>query len=368
MIVTQARMVWLFSRLAREGHGDGEYMWAAEAGYDFLTGQMWDDTDGGFYWEVDRAGTATKPNKHMYGQSFGLYALAEYYRATGEADARDRATDLFELFETEAHDATNGGYVEYFTPDWTPIESGRTYLEAIEPDWSPKESEDEELDPTMKLMNTHLHLLEAVTTFYRATGDPDAGDRLFELLTILTNTVVRKGLTACTDKYAADWTPLLDREGFRVVSYGHDVENAWLTMEACRALDLPPTLLADLHEALFDYSLTHGYDDEEGGFYFYGPFEEPATNRVKAWWVQAEGLVGALKMYELTEDPRYLSVFTETFDFVEEYQVDWEHGEWHSGVDDEGEPLGRKGAEYKGAYHNGRALLECIGTLEALAG
>jgi len=37
MIVTQARMVWLFSRLAREGYGDTEeYLDAAELGYDFL--------------------------------------------------------------------------------------------------------------------------------------------------------------------------------------------------------------------------------------------------------------------------------------------------------------------------------------------
>ena len=53
-------------------------------------------------------------------------------------------------------------------------------------------------------------------------------------------------------------------------------------------------------------------------------------------------------------------------DFVEEYVVDDEHGEWHSGVTDDLESVGRKGAMYKGAYHNGRALLECIETLESL--
>jgi mannobiose 2-epimerase len=367
MVVTQARMTWLFSRLARLGHGDGEYRWAAEVGYDFLTGEMWDDAEGGFYWEVDRRGTATKPNKHLYGQAFGLYALSEYYRATGDPGAEERATELFGLLESVAHDDAHGGYVEYFTPDWTPVESGRTYLQSIEPDWSPKESGDGELDPTMKLMNTHLHLLEATTAFYRATGHPDARDRLVELLAILTNTVVRKDLTACTDKYARDWTPRLDADSFRVVSYGHDLENVWLTMAACEALGVPAGLLRDLSESLFDYALAYGYDDAEGGFYFYGPFEEPATNRVKAWWVQAEAMVAALKMYELTGESRYLSVFTETYDFVEEYQTDWEHGEWHSGVDEDGTPLGRKGAEYKGAYHNGRALLECIRVLDGLS-
>jgi mannobiose 2-epimerase len=368
MIVTQARMTWLFSRLARLGYGDGEYRWAAEVGYDFLTGELWDDAEGGFYWEVDGRGTPTKPNKHVYGQAFGLYALAEYYRATGDPDAEGRARELFELLESVAHDDVHGGYREYFTTDWTPVESGRTYLQSIEPDWSPKESSDEELDPTMKLLNTHLHVLEATTAFYRATGDPDARNRLAELLTILTNTVVRTDPTACTDKYDRDWTPRLDTDSFRVVSYGHDLETVWLTMGACEALDVPPGLLAELYESLFDYTLQYGYDGADGGFYFYGPVEEPATNRVKAWWVQAEGMTAALKLYELTGDSRYLSVFTETVDFVEAYQTDWEHGEWYSGVDEDGTPLGRKGAEYKGAYHNGRALLECIHTLEGLPG
>jgi len=285
----------------------------------------------------------------MYGQSFGLYALSEYYRATGDEDAKARAVDLFDLFETEADDAENGGYVEYFEPDWSPKESGETAL-----------------DPTIKLMNTHLHLLEAVTTFYRATGVEKSREWLWELLVLLTDTVVRKDLMACTNKYSRQWEALLDEEEFRIVSYGHDIENVWLAMEACDALDVPTTLLTELFESLWDYTLEYGYDEENGGVYFFGPFDEPATNPIKAWWVQAEALTSALKMYNLTGRQRYLSVFTETYDFLDEYQVDWDDGEWYSGVNEDLEPVGRKGAIYKGAYHNGRAMLECLEELKKL--
>ena len=71
-------------------------------------------------------------------------------------------------------------------------------------------------------------------------------------------------------------------------------------------------------------------------------------------------------MYSLTEDPRYLSVFAETYDFVDEHQLDRDVGEWHSGVDADGDPVGRKGANYKGAYHNGRAMFECIAELSRM--
>ena len=56
MIVTQARTLWLFSRLARAGYGRQEHLKAAELGYQFLTEKMWDQENGGFYWEVDTTG------------------------------------------------------------------------------------------------------------------------------------------------------------------------------------------------------------------------------------------------------------------------------------------------------------------------
>ncbi len=153
---------------------------------------MWDSENGGFYWEVNKEGEVAKPNKHMYGQSFGLYSLSEFYKATEKEETKEFAVDFFDLLEEKAYDQGRGGYIEYFEPDWTPIETGQTYLEGIEPDWSPKESGDTSLDPTLKLMNTHLHLLEALTTFYNAFELPRSYRRLSELLTILTNTVVRK--------------------------------------------------------------------------------------------------------------------------------------------------------------------------------
>jgi len=363
-IVTQARFVWFFARLDREGFGD--YRDAAEQGLDFLIEEMWDDDHGGFYWQVERDGTVTKPNKHMYGQSFALYALSEFDRAfdsglsTSGNQAREYATRLVELFDAEAHDDDRGGYVEYFEPDWTPILEGRTYLDGIEPDWSTKESDDEELDASFKLMNTHLHLMESFTAYHRATGAGE--EQLEELLHICTNTVFRKGVGACTDKYAPDWEPQLG--DLALASYGHDLENVWLIMEAVDALGLSQELFEDFYETLWDYSLEYGYDDEHGGFYFFGPLGEPATNRVKAWWVQAEVLTSALRMYELTGEERYADVFEETWAFLETYQFDDEVGEWHSGVTDDLEPVGRKGALYKGAYHNGRAMIECLDALD----
>ena len=58
MIVTQARMLWLFSRLARAGQRAPEMREAAAHGYRFLVDRMRDPQHGGYFWEVDETASA----------------------------------------------------------------------------------------------------------------------------------------------------------------------------------------------------------------------------------------------------------------------------------------------------------------------
>ncbi len=348
MIVTQARMVWLFSRLAREGYGS-EFLDAADLGYRFLMEKMWDQANGGFYWEVNATGSqALQPKKHLYGQSFALYALSEYYRASRKPEVRESAVRLFDLLEAKAYDRTYGGYVEAFNADWTaPPSDENSYMG---------------VPSRLKLMNTHLHLLEAMTDFYEATQLPLARERLLELIAIESNTVVRKRLGACTDKYERDWTPVLT-EPYSRVSYGHDLENIWLLAQACKAAGISNAPYLDQYRQLFDYSMKYGYDEKKGGFFDNGRFNRKANNRNKVWWVQAEALVSALTMYDLTKEPSYLKVFEKTYDFIDRYQTDRETGEWHETVLPNGKGQGDKAHNWKGGYHNGRAMLECLALL-----
>ena len=350
MIVTQARQVWLFSRLARAGYEPQKHLEAAKLGYQFLRDKMWDRTNGGFYWAVDITGNQKlQPNKHLYGQSFALYAISEYAITSGDKDALNFAVEFFNLLEAKSHDPIHGGYIEYFTPDWTSTPSGQSYM------GTPAE---------MKLMNTHLHLLEAMTTFYRASQLPLARERLLELIDIESNTVVRKSLGGCTDKYAQDWTPQLGGDYARV-SYGHDIENVWLLMDACDAAGIPNYPFMDLYQTLFKYSLQYGYDSRNGGVFNSGRFNTAADDRGKSWWVQAETIVSTLRMYNYTKDPKYLSTFESTFNLIDSRFVDWEYGEWFESIPAQGQPTGDKGSVWKAGYHNGRAMIECIEILKA---
>jgi mannobiose 2-epimerase len=352
-LVTQARMVWFFARMARAGYGDRKQMLEAAAhGYRFLMEKMRDARHGGFYWRVDATGARPlAPKKHLYGQAFALYALSEYAMASGRKDAREAALRLFDLLEEKAHDRVHGGYREFFNEDWTlPTPEERGYMGA---------------GSDLKLMNTHLHLMEAMTSFYRATGLPLARERLVELILIEGSAVVRRQWDACSDRHRLDWTPVLEGPGGDA-SYGHDLENIWLLEDALRAAGLPVAPWLEFFRRNFDYSMRFGWDDQRGGFWDRGPLGQPATSRIKIWWVQAEALVSALTMHRLTGEKRYMDVFERTLRFVERHMADRERGEWWPQVDEKGAAGGGKAGEWKGPYHNGRAMIECIAILRGL--
>ena len=119
-------------------------------------------------------------------------------------------------------------------------------------------------------------------------------------------------------------------------------------MDACDAAGVSNYPFMDLYNTLFKYSLQYGYDERNGGFYYTGTFRSPADDRSKSWWVQAEVIVSALRMYNYTKDPKYLAVFESTFNFIEKNMVDWETGEWHSTVTAAGSGPGRQGQPLEG--------------------
>ena len=163
-LIDQARTLWFYAYLCNAGYGTEAHLRAAEHGFYFLRDALKDDVFGGHLGAVKASDSVVnRPHKHLYGQSFALYGLSEYARASGEGEAVGLAEELFYPLEEKAHDATYGGYIEWFRRDWERGLQTGNYM-VTEPDG--------------KLMNTHLHLLEAFTTYWVVTGDELARERL----------------------------------------------------------------------------------------------------------------------------------------------------------------------------------------------
>src|SRR4051812_24607746 len=342
-LVTQARTAWFFARLARSPYGEDRHLeWAAH-GIRFVSDRMWDQSRGGFFWEVGPEGPRDS-RKHVYGQAFAILALTEFARATGDRITAALAAEVAELVDSRAYDSVWGGYLESRGADWSEEKPGATSVLGR--------------PPNAKTANTHMHLMEALTEL--AVAQPEAATaarRLPELILVMSELVIDRSVPTCVDLHARDWSPIEDEPR---TSYGHDLENVSRLMAACASAGLPEGMLMPLYESLWDHAIEHGLDEGRGGFYTSGPPGRSAERRDKVWWVQAEGLLSALLMYRRTEDDRYRRAFELTLGWIAELQADDPGGDWHTVVDRNGVPSGDKSGAWKDPYHQGRAILTCL--------
>ena len=367
MMVTQARHVWTASKAAERYTNEALYPESADHGFQFLEEVMWDNEHGGFYHLVDSTGKVlSDPNgqviKLAYDNAFGIYALAAYYKMSKNEDALELAKKAFSWMETNSHDSVHLGYFQFMHRDGTPIPEGLN-------------------NTPSKDQNSSIHLLEAWTELYAAWPDELVRQRLQELYTIISETITG-------DKnymylfFNADWTPALYRDSlpevreahFNIdhVSFGHDIETAFLLWEAAEALHLEESSVKPKLKAMVDHALTQGWDPEFGGLFdqgYYFPEEDHLTiiDISKAWWAQAEAMNTLLIWSDwYPEDTlQYYDRFLQQWDYIQTYLIDQEHNGWHvGGIDQKPEAKDRaKAGIWKGNYHDYRSLANSIDRL-----
>jgi mannobiose 2-epimerase len=352
-LTQQARDLWFFSTLAHHGIQKDAALRAARHGYDFLQKHFHDSVHGGYYSKVKDNGDVSDSRKHAYLNSFALYALSAYAQASGNAGALQAAKDLFGTLEAKAYDRQHGGYREFFSRNWKELTDAK---------------EGGYVGPVLtKTYNTHLHLLEAFTTLYRVWPDGLVAQRLAELLEINTLTVRHRELWFNIDQWTNDWKAVTANGNDKQVSYGHDIECAWLVMDACRALKRPFGPLSGWADQLVNFSIDHGYDRTHGGFYYNGIEKQPAFDRKKEWWVQAEALVSLLEMHRLTGKQEYYNLYNVTLAFIEKHHLA-PGGGWYATLEPDGKVKSyNRATMWQGPYHTGRALLYSALLLEELA-
>lgn len=337
-LIQNCRILWTFSQAYRLLKTPS-YLGMADRAYHYLLDCFWDSNYGGLYWLLDYRGKPLDTTKMMYGQAFGIYGLAEYYRATGQRESLDRAITLVQLLDRRCRDRQYGGYIEGRQADWT--ERSGLSIDQV---------------PAAKTMNTHLHLLEACTNLFRACGDALLRSTLKDLILITLQHLVDQETGHFKLHFDAAWQSLSDH-----ISYGHDIEGSWLLVEAAEVLDdaglWPQAKEVALKMAQATYE--EGRDADGGLFNEGGP--AGITNSNKDWWPQAEAMVGFLNAYQLTRQPHFLDASLQSWQFVQQYIIDKQHGEWFWAVTRAGQPHNReKTGPWKGPYHNGRACLEVM--------
>jgi mannobiose 2-epimerase len=360
--VFQGRMTWIASQVAmRRPDLKEQFLPIARHGVDYLSDVLWDKQYGGFFWGLDDKGKINSfysDGKHLYGISFGLYGAAAAYQATRDPKALELAQKSFRWIDEHAHDPRNGGYFEWLARDGKVIEGNAddAKLQAIPVALFPV---------GYKSMNTHIHLLESFTQLYQVWKDETLRRRLEELLAINRDKIcLRPGVMNLY--FTNDWRAIPDHD-----SYGHDIETAYLMLEAEDVLGRghdPKT--ERMAKMLVDHALVYGWDENYGGFFQDGTTFGKPDSRLKEWWVQMEGLNSLLLMHEKygKQTDAYFKAFQQQWQFIRTYQTDATFHGVYEMVGPDGAPVNaNKGRIWKAAYHDGRALLNVSERLRQLA-
>ncbi|EDY84735.1 hypothetical protein VDG1235_4368 [Verrucomicrobiia bacterium DG1235] len=365
-IVGQARHIWVLSQLA-VFLDDSSYAELAEKGMRFLVDKMWDSQFGGFYELVSRDGrTVRSSEKSAYGMSFAIYALSSLHAATGDSEALEYAKKSFRWMEEHSWDEEFSGYVSSMdrAGAWAP--GGIDAFDTL----------------GSKDYNSSIHMLEALTSLYGVWPDELVKRRLEGMLTLVRDTFVHeKGYLILY--FERNWTPVsfrgkgrsfaLENNAFDHVSWGHDVETAFLMLEASHVLGYEKDeRTLSVAKRLVDHALETGWDSEygsffDGGYYFEENGECEVIRPQKVWWVAGEGLNALLLMSQLfPEDPRYRNAFEKQWRYMKTHLFDERHGGWFGeGADSDPDASRRRKAHrWKASYHDGRTYMNCLKMLK----
>jgi mannobiose 2-epimerase len=371
MLVTQARGLWAAARAASVFPENPIFKKAATHGFRFLTSNMWDEQNGGFcqYYYSDSSFRIDPSYKLMYGNAFALYALAEYANIQPDKAALDWVKKTFAWMEQNAHDSIGTGYYNMVLPGhpMPPVDaSSAEIIHRI--GWS---------DADQKDQNTSIHLLEALTSTYKVFPDPLVRKRLLEMLSLVRDSMVNAD--GYLNLFFSDqWKPVSHRDSSRMyvishlgtdhISFGHNIETAYLLVDASTALyGKPDPKTLGVGKKLVDHTLTYGFDRN-----YYGVFDKGYTfhagsveimDSTKTWWAQVEAW-HALALFSslYPQEPRYAKAFARMWNYMQKELIDQQYGGlYNNGLDINPEnKTDRKGHAWKSCYHDGRALFQVV--------
>lgn len=366
-MVTQSRMLWGFSYLAPFARPEDrpKMKAAADQGFAFFRKYFFDPVYGGVYWMLNRDGSVADPAKLVYGEGFAIYALSQYAITYNNEQALALAESVFDLLQKYCADTRFGGYFENVERDFSLSPAG-------------------EYAGDRKSLDIHMHLLEAFTTLYRASGKEIHARKLHEVLDIIIDHMVDGENGYGYNQFRTDFTRIpaiairrtwnAERETNETVgepadttSYGHNIELTWLADLALRVLGCERTEYDALFRRILAHSMEHGVDWEHGGVYRDGVGCGPALVLDKEWWQNFEAMTGLLNGYRLFGEAKMADAFANVWGFVRDKFMNMEAGESRQMLSVTGEPLvASLGNPWKGIYHTGRALAVCLENFERI--
>jgi len=340
-LVLCSRILWTFSTAYRVLRED-KYLKIAERAYEYLIKYFWDKEYSGAYWMLDYKGIPIDTKKQIYGEAFAIYGLSEFYRATKNKGALDKAIELFRTLEKYSYDKDLKGYFESFTREWELSSDMRL----LENDLNSK-----------KTMNTHLHVVEAYTNLYRVWKDEEMRKSLKGIIEVILKHIIDNNTYHFKLYFDDEWNSKAD-----IISYGHDIEGSWLLLEAAEVLGDEKLIEETRNMAIKMAQATYKEGLDEDGALTNESTSKGVIDGSKTWWVEAEAVVGFFNAYQLTGKEYFIEASLNAWRFIDENIIDKVNGEWFRKVTRDRKKIDgmAKVDPWKCPYHNSRMCFEIM--------
>jgi N-acylglucosamine 2-epimerase len=334
----QNRQVWLFSMLYNQLEKREDWLKIAENGANFLA-QHGRDTDGNWYFALDRAGNPLVQPYNIFSDCFAAMAFSKYAQASGNEWAKDVALQAYNNVLRRKQNP-KGKYNKTY-PNTRPMKALAVPMIlanlSLEMDWLlPSDKLEQILEATVQ---------EVISDFL----DHDQG-------LIYENVALDGSYIDCFDG--------------RLINPGHGIEAMWFIMDIANRSN--NTKMINQAVDVMLNILSFAWDTEYGGLYYFMDAEGHPLQQLewdqKLWWVHLESLVALAMGYRLTGRESCWEWYQKMHDYAWSHFADPEYGEWFGYLDRHGQVLlNLKGGKWKGCFHVPRALYQCLQQFEALS-
>lgn len=306
--ILNSRILFAFSRSYTLLHNN-IYLVYAEIAYKFLQNNLIDNKFEGLFLIVDYKGKSLDDRKHINNLCYAVYALAEYYQASYNKEAKELAVSLFNLIESKKNEFDD--YQEEFDRFWNKKTGELFDRFSLNPEFT---------------LNSLVHILEAYTNLYKIWQNDRLLTQISKIILKLTNTVYSKKNSSFNEFFNSDWKSLINLK-----LYGHSMECAWILQRSLDITGIKNTtvknILADVFtniqkEALINNSVI--YESING-----------KKNLYRYWWVQTEAIIGFSTCYFIFGKEIYIVLVQSLWNFIKTSLIDKNgKGEWFGGLSD----------------------------------
>lgn len=315
----QGRALWTFSKAYNVIDKNPEYLKAAENIYNFL--DKCTDTDGRMFFTVTTDGREIQKRRYYFSETFAAIGCAEFYKATGRADALENAHRYFDV----AYECFKG-------------------IRKNDPKFNAENHNFKALSPVMIMLAT----AQVLRSFDKDKYVPIAEECLNEMLHGGYNT--EKALMENVTQNGG----FSDTPTGRIVNPGHSFEAAWFIMSEGVLTENQEAI--DVAKEIIDKTYPLGWDEKHGGIIAFTDVNNNPPVQLewdmKLWWPQCEAMIATRLAYLVLKDENYNKMFEQLEEYCDKYFVDKEYGEWYGYLHYDNTPsTDLKGNIFKGPFH-----------------